>query len=163
MNFLLPITIPSSTAPSKHSTTSLNGNSPNFHHRRRNGGGSVTSHDSPSSLSREMMFVPCPHRNHVTLGKLEKLSLTCNQLNSVVVTRDHLVKLGQAADTQSVSLSAFFICLNSSSYTIFTVIFLTHSVPKQCMIFLFVTLNMIYSFHFFYPTKLLSTQCKLFL
>ncbi|CAG5136337.1 unnamed protein product, partial [Candidula unifasciata] len=75
---------------------------PNFHHWRRSGGGGSANHSSPSSTSRETMFVPCPHRNHVTLGKLEKLSLSCNHLGSVVVTRDHLVKLGQAADTQSI-------------------------------------------------------------
>uniref|UniRef100_A0A2C9JFX8 non-specific serine/threonine protein kinase n=1 Tax=Biomphalaria glabrata TaxID=6526 RepID=A0A2C9JFX8_BIOGL len=53
---------------------------------------------SPSSGQRDSLFLPCLHRCHSTLKKLEKLNLSHNRLSKVTLTKDPLADF----DSQSV-------------------------------------------------------------
>ncbi|CAL1529200.1 unnamed protein product [Lymnaea stagnalis] len=78
------------------SPSSMMTSSPNFSIHRRSSSQtsfhnmptSPRNKGSPSAASRDSVFIPCLHRSHATLGKLEKLNLSFNRLSHVLLTRD---------------------------------------------------------------------------
>ncbi|XP_059175790.1 leucine-rich repeat serine/threonine-protein kinase 1-like isoform X2 [Physella acuta] len=76
----------------KYSSMTMNGNSPNASKLTRRSSSNSSFRNrrraSPSPSTRDSLFVPCLHRSHTTLAKLEKLNLAGNRLTSVILTRD---------------------------------------------------------------------------